>query len=162
MIKFLLPLHKESAMYKNIKIQLIDSKNMDQIIPLLSELDPDIPIELLKTRLKDMKVDGYECAGLYDQELLIGICGIWTLHKYYIGKHIEPDNVFIKPQYRNQGIGEKLNRWLEALAVKRNCRAIELNCYIKNEKGKKFWDNCEFKVIGVHYQKKLYDKYNID
>ncbi|EQD69526.1 GCN5-related N-acetyltransferase, partial [mine drainage metagenome] len=39
---------------------------------------------------------GYQCAGLYDDGRLIGICGLWILTKYYVGKHIEPDNVVIQ------------------------------------------------------------------
>ena len=73
----------------------------------------------------------------------------------YIGKHIEPDNVYIKANYRDLGVGRKLDSWLKDLAMSRGCIAIELNCYIKNKKGNDFWEANDYKAIGVHYQNKL-------
>ena len=32
----------------------------------------------------------------FEENHLIGICGLWILTKYYIGKHIEP-----VPKYKN-------------------------------------------------------------
>lgn len=71
-----------------------------------------------------------------------------------IGKHIEPDNVYIKTKYRGLGIGRKLDGWLKDFALSRGCQAIELNCYIKNEKGNNYWESNEYNPIGIHYQKK--------
>ena len=70
----------------------------------LHKLAPPAPAEVLKTRLSAMVKNGYECAGIYKELELIGICGIWTLVKYYIGKHIEHGNVYIQPARRNRAI----------------------------------------------------------
>jgi len=103
------------------------------------ELDCSIEKKVLENRLSQMLELGYECVGIYDRGVLVGICGLWTLVKYYVGKHLEPDNVFIKPKYRNKGLGEQLQVWLEQLAISRGCEAIELNCYVVNEAGCQFW-----------------------
>ncbi len=137
------------------EFKLIETNNIEIILPLLEELDPTISKTVLKTRLSEMVGIGYECVGIYCKDELIGICGIWTLVKYYIGKHIEPDNVYIKTKYRGLGIGRKLDDWLKAFALSRGCQAIEVNCYIKNEKGKNYWESNEYNPIGIHYQKKL-------
>ncbi len=76
--------------------------------------------------------------------------------KYYVGRHIEPDNVYIKPTYRNQGIGKALDAWLKDFALLRGCKAIEMNCYMKNEKGRSFWESNDYVPIGIHYQKKFW------
>jgi len=138
-----------------IKFKLIEQDNMDIILPLFYQLDSSIPEPVLKTRLSEMIEKGYECVGLYHQDELIGICGLWILIKYYVGRHLEPDNVYIKPEYREQGIGKKLDTWLKEFALSRGCEAIELNCYVKNEKGRNYWESNEYKAIGMHYQKKL-------
>lgn len=44
-------------------------------------------------------------------------------------------------RYRGLGIGKKLDAWLKNFALSRDCEAIELNCYIKNEKGRNFQSN---------------------
>lgn len=138
-----------------VKFELIEKTDIAIIIPLLQELDPSIPANILTARLQEMVEHGYECVGLFDGSELIGICGIWILVKYYIGKHIEADNVYIKDKYRGLGLGKKLNSWLKKFALSRACEAIELNCYITNEKGNQFWEANEFIALGIHYQKKL-------
>jgi GNAT superfamily N-acetyltransferase len=138
-----------------IKFKLIEKTNLTIILPLLHELDPVISEIALKARLREMIEKGYECVGIYNEDELIGLCGIWTLVKYYVGRHIELDNVYIKKKYRNSGIGKQLDAWLKDFALSRGCEAIELNCYVNNEKGKHFWESNDYSLIGLHYQKKL-------
>ena len=139
----------------DIKFKLIEKDNIDVILPLFYELDSSIPEPVLKTRLSEMIEKGYECVGIYHKDELVGICGLWILVKYYVGRHLEPDNVYIKPEYRDQSIGKKLDAWLKEFALSRGYEAIELNCYIKNEKGRNYWETNEYKTIGMHYQMKL-------
>ncbi|MCX6182688.1 MAG: GNAT family N-acetyltransferase [Bacteroidetes bacterium] len=134
---------------------LISQENIFTIVPLLQVLNPTIPEEVIKSRLKEMLSQGYECVGIFDTEKLIGISGLWIRTQYYIGKHIEPDNVIILPEYRNQGIGEKLMLWIYDYAKSKGCIASELNCYVQNEKGNNFWRNEGYQIIGNHYQKKF-------
>ncbi|MCK5666747.1 MAG: GNAT family N-acetyltransferase [Thiotrichaceae bacterium] len=116
-----------------IKFKLIEQNNIEVILPLFYQLDSSISKPVLKTRLSEMIEKGYEC--------------VW--------RHLEPDNVDIKPEYRDQGIGNKLDAWLKEFALSRGCEAIELNCYLKNEKGRNYWESNEYNPIGMHYQKKL-------
>jgi len=138
-----------------VKIRLIPANNIQTIIPLLRELDPTINSTTLSKRLDDMVRNGYECAGIFSDNKLIGICGIWTLYKYYVGKHLEPDNVYIQPKYQSSGVGSLLTDWLVNLAKTRDCEAIELNCYQGNIRGNEFWVKNNFKLLGNHYQLKI-------
>jgi GNAT superfamily N-acetyltransferase len=97
----------------------------------------------------------YRCVGIYHQKKLIGISGLWVLCKYYVGKHLEPDNVYLLPEYRGNGIAQQLIRWIEKYAVQRGCRAVELNCYFKNKLGQRFWKKEGYTELGIHYQKIL-------
>ena len=136
-------------------VTLIAKENIYSIIPLLQLLDPSIDTTTLKSRLDEMVQTGYECAGVYDGTSLIGICGLWILTKYYVGKHIEPDNVIIHPDYRNKGIGELMMEWVFDYGKSKGCIASELNCYVSNERGLKFWEAQGYKVLGYHLQKSL-------
>ena len=135
--------------------RLIPKENMYSIIPILQILNDKISKEILQERLAEMVERGYECVGVFDSDKLIGICGLWTLMKYYVGRHIEPDNVMILEEYRGQGIGEKLMEWVYEYGRSKGCVASELNCYVTNSGGQKFWANEEYKILGFHYQRKL-------
>jgi GNAT superfamily N-acetyltransferase len=138
-----------------LSFKLIEADNIQSIIPLLVQLDETISEPVLQQRLQQMLEQGYQCVGIYDGEKLVGMSGLWILTKYYVGRHIEPDNVYILPEYRGQGIGQQLMKWIYQFAAENDCVASELNCYVTNEAGRKFWESEGYDPIGIHYQKKL-------
>ena len=137
----------------NFEIRFISYDEMETIIPLAFELNKGkIPSALLKKRLKAMlTMGGYQCIGAYDSEELIGICGLWELNKLYVGKHIEPDNVYVKEAYRSSGVGQLMFNFLLAYAKEINCDGTEVNCYVSNLKGQKFWERQGYKPLAYHY-----------
>jgi GNAT superfamily N-acetyltransferase len=130
---------------------------MESILPLIDTLNSgSIAMSVLRERLKEMlAMGGYQCIGVYDADTLIGICGIWMLNKLYAGKHVEPDNVFIEEAYRNQGVGSLMMDWLFNYAKEKGCVASEVNCYKKNSKGNKFWENHGYEPLANHLFKKF-------
>ena len=135
--------------------KLIDDDQMVIIVPFLKSLKPEVSISTLEDRLKDMLLNGYKCVGIFDKQKLIGISGLWVLTKYYVGKHIEPDNVFISPEYQGKGIGSLLIDWIFKYAKSIGCEASELNCYVKNEGGQRFWKSQGYELVAYHFQKQL-------
>jgi GNAT superfamily N-acetyltransferase len=146
---------KATCMTTEIEIKLIANGQIFSIIPLLQSLNPVIPEQVLRNRLNEMVGQGYQCAGLYSGDNLIGICGLWIVTKYYVGKHVEPDNVVIMEEYRSNGLGKQLVAWLLEYARSQDCVASELNCYLINEKGQAFWEKQGYKRIGYHYQRPI-------
>ncbi|MEG3659671.1 GNAT family N-acetyltransferase [Arenibacter palladensis] len=143
-------------MDNEFQIGFIPKENMNDILPLVQMLNNyKVPVETLKERLQDMLLDGYQCLGAYKKEELIGICGIWVLNKLYVGKHLEPDNVFVLPVYRSAGVGKLMLDHVLNYALEIGCDATEINCYINNTKGIQFWNNQGYKTIGYHMQKVL-------
>jgi len=138
-----------------MKIKLIDPEAIHSIIPLLNVLNPNISDEILSDRLIEMVSQGYQCVGVYDQEKLVGICGLWILTKYYVGKHIEPDNMVFLPEYHSKGLGQRLMQWIYNYGRNQGCIASELNCYCANTKGQAFWEKQGYQMIAYHYQKTL-------
>lgn len=136
-----------------ITFNFIEEDNIYSIIPFLHMLHENISETVLRERLDEMIKQNYKCIGIFDEKRLIGVCGIWILVKYYVGKHIEPDNIIILPEYRNKKIGMKLMQYIYEYAKNHNCIASELNCYISNEEGKRFWEKEGYKAIGYHFQK---------
>ncbi len=136
-------------------IKFIENKNIETIIPLLKILDDTIANEILAGRLKEMLTQGYQCVGVYSGSELIGICGLWVTTKYYVGKHIEPDNMVFLPSFRSQGLGRKLLKWVYNYGASIGCETSELNCYLKNIKSQKFWESEGYEKIAYHYRKSI-------
>lgn len=136
-------------------IRLLNTDELHTILPFLQILNENTTSDILESRLKEMESNSYRCVGVYDADKLIGISGLWILTKHYVGKHIEPDNVIIHPDYRNKKIGEQLFQWVFTYAQEQGCVASELNCYVQNHKGVRFWINQGYRIIGYHMQKIL-------
>jgi diamine N-acetyltransferase len=142
------------------EIRLIPEKDIKTIIPLVHILNGEDEALLLE-RLEVMMQNNYQCVGVYDtstslstsNEKLIGISGLWTLTKFYNGKHLEPDNVVILPEYRGKGIGELMMAWIDNYAKENNYEFIELNAYVENLKAVEFWKKTGFYIRGHHFQK---------
>ena len=138
-----------------MKIERIKDEKISAIIPLLRLLNPALAATTLEQRLQEMVVEGYQCVGVYDNDELVGICGLWIMTKYYVGRYIEPDNMVIHPLYRSQGLGKKLMDWIDDYARSQGCVASELNCYLSNVAAQKFWKKEGYEAIAFHYQKAL-------
>lgn len=138
-----------------MRIAIIPQEEIDIIIPLLQVLNPNIDTETLRGRLQEMSSQNYICVGVWAGDKLIAISGLWIMTKYYVGKHIEPDNVIVLPDYRSQGVGKKLMHWIYDYGKAQGCVASELNCYIGNEAAHKFWQEEGYAPIALHFQKML-------
>ena len=139
----------------DIKIKIISKENILDIIPLLRQLNEKTPLKILEERLKEMVSQNYECIGMYDNQKLIGICGIWYMTRHYIGKSMEVDHVVIDSNYRNRGFGKFFFEWIYNYSIKKGCEASELNTYVSNPKSHKFYYNEGYNIYGFHFLKIL-------
>ncbi len=97
----------------------------------------------------------YECVGLYIDNELSGISGLWYSTKHYIGKTVEPDHVIINPSLRGKGLGKVLFNWIDEHVKNKGCEGIELNAYVSNTKAHKFYYNEGYDIYGFHFLKVL-------
>lgn len=140
---------------EHLEIKLIEKENIVEILPLLKQLNTNTPENVLKERLLEMATQHYECVGMYLNEELVGISGLWFLTRHYCGKTVEPDHVVIDENHRNKGLGKKLFEWIYNYAQSIGYESTELNTYIENEKSHRFYENEGYKKLGFHYVKKF-------
>jgi hypothetical protein len=140
---------------ETVEIKFISSKNILTILPLLKTLNSYTQDNILTQRILEMTTQHYKCIGIYIDNNLIGIAGLWFLTRHYCGKTIEPDHVVISKKYRNQGLGKKLFEWIYNYAQRIGYEATELNTYIENVKSHRFYENEGYKKLGFHYLKKF-------
>jgi len=138
---------------EQLEIKFIPTKDILSIVPLLKKLNKITSEKILKERVLEMTTQHYKCVGMYINNELIGIAGLWFLTRHYCGKTIEPDHVAINSNYRNQGLGKKLFEWIYNYAQSIGYEATELNTYVHNLKSHRFYENEGYKKLGFHYLK---------
>ncbi len=140
----------------SIQFKIIDKQNINSIIPLVQKLNGNKDTDaVLKQRFSEMITQNYECAGIFDNGKLIGICGLWFCTRHYSGKSVEPDHVFIDDTYRGKGLGKQFFEWIYNYVKLKGCESIELNTYVNNYPSHKFYYNDGFEILGYHFFKKL-------
>lgn len=140
----------------SLLIHPIEEKQMSTVLPLVYELNNGIiSINILEERFREMFNQNYECIGVYDGDVLIGVCGLWFCTRHYCGKSVELNHVYIKEDYRNKGIGKMLMTWLKKYVKSKNCASMELNTYVNNYPSHKFYYNEGMEIWGYHFFKYL-------
>lgn len=136
--------------------KIIEKENIECIIPLMQMLTENkFSDGVLKVRFREMVSQNYECAGIYDGELLIGITGMWFCTRHYSGRSVEIDHVYIDDAYRSKGLGSQFLEWIYEYTRQKGYESIELNTYVQNHPSHKFYYNQGFKILGYHFVKKL-------
>ncbi|WP_142785411.1 GNAT family N-acetyltransferase [Changchengzhania lutea] len=136
--------------------KIIESENIDLVIPLVQKLNGhQVSDAILKQRFYEMIEQNYECAGIYSDENLIGICGLWYCTRHYSGKSVEVDHVYIDDAYRGQGLGKQFFNWIYEYTKGKGYESMELNTYVSNYASHKFYYNEGFNILGYHFFKKL-------
>ena len=139
----------------SINIKPIHKSEILTIIPLLKLLNAQTPETLMQKRLLEMAEQNYECIGLYDDDKLIGICGLWYSTRHYIGKSAEVDHVIIDDSHRNLGLGQIFFKWIYNYLIEKGCEGTELNTFVENRKSHKFYYNEGYEIFGFHMVKVL-------
>ena len=140
----------------NIHFKIIDKSQIHIVVPLVQKLNnyKDTDAILLE-RFDAMVNENYECAGIYIDEVLVGISGMWFQTRHYVGKSVEFDHVFIEKPYRGKGLGKQFFEWLHNYAKSKGCNTSELNTYVQNYPSHKFYYNEGYEILGYHFLKKL-------
>ncbi|MFK7833086.1 MAG: GNAT family N-acetyltransferase [Winogradskyella sp.] len=138
------------------QFKIIPNENLDQIIPLVFKLNEGkVDEAILKERFNEMKQQNYTCAGVFLDNDLIAITGLWFSTRHYIGKSVELDHVYIKPEHRNKGLGKEFMAWIQNYVSQKDCQSMELNTYVQNYPSHKFYYNQGYEILGYHFLKKL-------
>lgn len=141
-------------MSSSISIKEISKENLPTIIPLVSQLNKDVPEMVLMDRLKNMLTKDFHCLGAYENNILVGVAGYWIGYRFWCGKYIDIDNFIVDENHRNKGIGKLLMKELASIAKAQNCEISVLDTYTQNHKSHKFYHQEDFQIVGFHFCKK--------
>ena len=140
----------------HLKFKIIPSNEIKVVIPFVKKMAKvTISDSVLLSRFKEMVNQDYECLGVYIDEELVGICGMWFSTRHYCGKSVEIDHLYVIPKLRNKNIGGQIVSWVEKYAISKGFNTIELNAYIDNERSQKFYLKQGYKKLGFHFLKPI-------
>lgn len=142
--------------WMNLAFNKILKEEIPQILPLIQQLMGNtFSNEILTRRFEEMFHQNYECFGIFLDDELVGVFGLWFMTRHYAGRSCEPDHIYILEEHRNKGLGKKLFEFIYSYAEEKGCETSELNSYVSNYRSHKFYLNEGYEIKGYHFLKKL-------
>lgn len=111
-----------------ITVRMIETSDIQGLMPLIAQLGYPATIEQLKKRYElFMSLDGYGLAVACDQTQVIGFV-VWSKSVLFVSDaaRMRVEGLIVDEKYRGQGVGKKLMMFLEEFAKKFSPVIIDL------------------------------------
>jgi len=141
------------AQSDTITIRELSVEEFPTVLPMISHLNPKIPVEELARRLEVMIPKGYRCIAAYMGERMVGVAGYWLICRFYSGEYMDVDNVVVDESLRSGGIGRQMMDWLHDHAQKLGCKAVMLDSYVTYAAAHRFYFRQGYEILGFHFKR---------
>lgn len=139
-----------------VDFRFINVGNIPEILPLMQDFTQHkYADEVHEERFVAMFAHEYDCVGLYVEDKIIGLCGLWYQTRHYSGKSCELDHFYIKSEYQGKGVGTQFINWLGDRLKSQGYEALELNAYKENTASHRLYAREGFEHLGLHFVKRL-------
>lgn len=136
-------------------VELNTIEEMVEQIEIIRHLYPNISEEKYKTFLQAMIPHNYTQVAIFENEVCVGLTGLWYGIKLWSGKYMEIDNFIVHPEHRSKGIGKLLTDYVNQKATDLDCTMIVLDAYTQNFTAHRFYYNQGYNPRGFHFVKTL-------
>jgi GNAT superfamily N-acetyltransferase len=136
-------------------IELNTIEEMFNQIGIIRYLYPNISEEKYKSYLEVMIPHNYTQIAIFENEICVGLTGLWYGIKLWSGKYLEIDNFIVHPNHRSKGIGKLLTDYVNEKAIDLDCTMIVLDAYTQNFTAHRFYFNQGYNPRGFHFVKTL-------
>lgn len=138
----------------NLEIKELTTKQgMLSNIELMRFLYPTFTVEKYDAYLTEMIPHNYKQIAVFEQDVCVGISGLWSGTKLWSGKYMEIDNFIVHPDHRKKGVGKMMTDYVDAKAKETGCTMIVLDAFTENFTAHRFYYNQGYVPKGFHFLK---------
>ena len=116
---------------------------------------PTFTLEKYDAYLTEMIPHNYKQIAVFENEVCVGVSGLWSGTKLWSGKYMEIDNFIVHPDHRMKGIGKMMTDYVDAKAKETGCTMIVLDAFTENFTAHRFYYNQGYVQKGFHFLKIL-------
>ena len=114
---------------------------------------PTFTVEKYDAYLTEMIPHNYKQIAVFENEVCVGVSGLWSGTKLWSGKYMEIDNFIVHPDHRMKGIGKMMTDYVDAKAKETGCTMIVLDAFTENFTAHRFYYNQGYVPKGFHFLK---------
>lgn len=132
-----------------------DRSQLERCYSLMSQLRPALTPEEFITRVELQQAERYRLAYLEHEGDIVALAGFRMMNVLWSGRTLYVDDLVTDAAVRSRGFGERMVRWLEALAKSEGCATLALDSGTHREEAHAFYFRMELRISDFHFQKKL-------
>ena len=135
-------------------MEILDLTTLEDMLgtyEVLTELYPSLSLEQYREELRFMVQHNYSQIAVLEQQVFVGVSGLWLGNKLWCGKYLEIDNIVVSEKTRSKGVGKMMVDFIEKKARELGCNMVALDSYTTNFKAHKFFYNQGFTPKGFHF-----------
>ena len=133
--------------------ELTTKQGMLSNIELMRFLYPTFTVEKYDAYLTEMIPHNFKQIAVFEQDVCVGISGLWSGTKLWSGKYMEIDNFIVHPDHRKKGVGKMMTDYVDAKAKETGCTMIVLDAFTENFTAHRFYYNQGYVPKGFHFLK---------
>ena len=135
--------------------ELTTKQEMLDQFDVMQHLYTKFTLEKYDSYLTEMTPHNYKQVAVFEQDVCIGISGLWSGTKLWSGKYLEIDNFIVHPDHRKKGVGKMMTDYIDAKAKETGCTMIVLDAFTGNFAAHRFYYNQGYAPKGFHFLKIL-------
>lgn len=144
-----------------IAIRAYHSNDVEAVTDLMADLGYPTDIQSMQNRMDAMELNpSYFTFVATKEEMVVGMIGVRLVH-YYEGDGVaaQISALVTSNQYRGQGVGKELIRFVENWTKEKGLNSLHLTSGIKPERmaAHDFYKKMGFSINGYRFVKKLND-----
>lgn len=124
-------------------------------LEIIQQLYPNMTLEKYSEYLHQMISKNYTQVAVFENDICVGLSGMWFGIKLWSGKYLEIDNFIVHNDHRMKGIGKLITHYVDEKAKSLSCTMIVLDVYTHNFKAQRFYFNQGYAPKGFHFVKIL-------
>lgn len=122
---------------------------------VMQYLYTNFSLEKYEAYLSDMIPHNYKQVAVFENDICVGLSGLWSGTKLWSGKYLEIDNFIVHPEHRMKGIGKMMTDYIDIIGKETGCTMIVLDAFTGNFTAHRFYYNQGYAPKGFHFLKIL-------
>ena len=135
--------------------ELTTKEEMLVNIELMRFSNPTFTLKKYDSYLSEMIPHNYKQIAVFENNICLGVSGLWSGTKLWSGKYLEIDNFIVHPDHRKKGVGKMMTDYVDAKAKETGCTMIVLDAFTANFTAHRFYYNQGYVPKGFHFLKIL-------
>jgi len=129
--------------------------DIQRCFPVMAQLRPHLVESDFVARIQRQQRDGYHLVFLSDKKMVKAAAGYRYSESLSWGKFLYVDDLITAEQFRSQGHGQRLLKWLVNEAKARKCDQFHLDSGVQRFGAHRFYLASRMDIIAHHFAMKL-------